>query len=65
MPLDQAHDELMPLVECALTPKGHFKPLEVHASTMASTIHLDRLCFDVACPLSRPLNKTKSCSVSL
>jgi len=29
IPLDQAHDEAMPLVECALTSEGHCKPLEV------------------------------------
>jgi len=29
IPLDQAHDEAMPLVECALIPKGHCMPLEV------------------------------------
>ncbi|XDV31010.1 hypothetical protein PO909_033787 [Leuciscus waleckii] len=29
IPLDQAHDEAMPLVECALTPIGHCRPLDV------------------------------------
>ncbi|XDV20319.1 hypothetical protein PO909_025668 [Leuciscus waleckii] len=65
IPLDQAHDEAMLLVECALTPNEHCIPLEVYASAMASTIYLDRLCFDVASPLERPLNETKSCSVCL
>jgi len=29
--LDHAHDEGMPLVECALTPKGHSSPFVVYA----------------------------------
>lgn len=44
-PLDQAQDEAMPLVEWALTPIGHCRPKEECASEIATTIHLDGLCF--------------------
>ncbi len=44
-PLDHAQDEVMPLVEWALTPLGHCWPKEEYASVIALIIHLDSLCF--------------------
>ncbi len=61
-PLDHAHDEAMPLVEWARTPMGHSRPKEEYASVMASTIHLQSLCFVTGCPLVRLPKLTKSCS---
>ncbi len=65
IPLDHAHDEAMPLVECALMPKGHGRSFDAYAAAMASTIHLDSVCFEAASPLVRPPNETKSCSARL
>ena len=43
-------------------PRGHGRSLDAYAAAMASTIHLDRVCFEAANPLVRPPNETKSCS---
>ncbi len=44
-PLDHAQEEAMPLVEWALTPMGHCKPKEEYAMVIASTNHLEIICF--------------------
>ncbi len=62
-PLDHAQEEAMPLVEWALTPMGHCKPKEEYARVIASTNHLEILCFVTGRPLARLLKLTKNCSV--
>ncbi len=62
IPLDHAKDEVMPLVEWALTPMGHCWPKEEYASIIVSIIHLASLCFVAGDPLVWPLKHTKSCS---
>ncbi len=52
----------MPLVEWALTPMGHCKPKEEYARVIASTNHLEILCFVTGRPLARLPKLTKSCS---
>ncbi len=61
-PLDHAQEEAMPLVEWALTPMGHCKPKEEYATVIASTNHLEILCFVTGRPLARLPKLTKSCS---
>ncbi len=61
-PLDHAQDEAMPLVEWALTPMGHCNPEEEYANVMASTNHLEILCFVTGPPLVWLPKPTKSCS---
>ncbi len=60
--LDHAQDEVMPLVEWALTPMGLFWLKQVYASVIAKIILLDSLCFVTGDPLVRPLKRTKVCS---
>ncbi len=62
IPLDHAQEEVMPLVEWALTPMGHRDPTEEYANVMASTNHLGILCFVTGPPLSWLPKPTKSCS---
>ncbi len=62
-PLDHAQEEAMPLVEWAMTPMGHSKPKEEYARVIASTNHLEILCFVTGPPLARLPKLTKSCSV--
>ncbi len=59
--LDHAQEEEMPLVEWALTPMGHCKHTEEYASVIASTNHLEMLCFVTGRPLARLPKLTKSC----
>ncbi len=47
-PLEHAQEEAMPLVKWALTPMGHCNPKEEYANVMASTNHLEILCFVTA-----------------
>ncbi len=61
-PLDHAQEEAMPLVEWALTPMGHWNPKEQYAKVIASTNHLEILCFIKGLPLTRLPKPTKSCS---
>ncbi len=61
-PLDNTQDEAMPLVEWALTPMGHCNPEEEYANVIASTNHLEILCFLTGPPLARLPKPTKSCS---
>ncbi len=61
-PLDHAQEEAMPLVEWALTPMGHCNPEEEYANVIASTNHLEILCFVTGPPLARLPKPTKSCS---
>ncbi len=61
-PLDHAQEEEMPLVEWALTPMGHCKPKEEYARVIASTNHLEIVCFVTGRPLARLPKLTKSCS---
>ncbi len=51
-PLDHAQDEAMPLVEWALTPMGHCNPKEEYANVIASTNHLEIICFVTGPPLA-------------
>ncbi len=44
-PLDHAQEEAMPLVEWALTPMGHCKPMEEHTRVIAPTNHININCF--------------------
>ncbi len=60
-PLDHAQEEAMPLVEWALTPMGHCKPKEEYASVIASTNHLEIICFVTGISLARLPKPTKSC----
>ncbi len=52
----------LPLVEWALTPMGHCNPEEDYANVIASTNHLEILCFITGPPLAWLLKPTKSCS---
>ncbi len=61
-PLDHAQEEAMPLVEWALTPMGHREPMEEYANVIASTNHLEILCFVTRPPSARLPMPTKSCS---
>ncbi len=61
-PQDHAQEEAMPPVEWALTPMGHCKPKEEYARVIASTNHLEILCFVTGLPLARLPKPTKSCS---
>ncbi len=61
-PLDHAQEEVMPLVEWALTPMGHCNPKEEYANKIASTNHLEIICFVTGPPLTQLLKPTKSCS---
>ncbi len=60
--LDHALEEAIPLVDWALTPMGHCNPKEEYANVIASTNHLEILCFVTRQPLARLLKPTKSCS---
>ncbi len=60
--LDHAQDEAMPLVEGALTLMGHCNPEEEYANVIASTNHLEIICFVTGLPLARLPKPTKSCS---
>ncbi len=57
--LDHAQEEAMPLVEWALTPMGHCDPTEEYANVIASTNHLEIICFITGLLLAKT---TKSCS---
>ncbi len=57
-----AQEEAMPLVEWALIPMGHCNPKEEYANVIASTNHLEILCFVTGPPLARLPKPTKSCS---
>ncbi len=48
----------MPLVEWALTPMGHCDPTEEYTNVIASTNHLEILCFLTGPPLARLLKPT-------
>ncbi len=61
-PLDHAQEDAMPLVKWALTLMGHYNPEEEYANVIASTNHLDILCFVTGSPLARLPKPTKSCS---
>ncbi len=61
-PLDHTQEEAMPLVEWALTPMGHCNPEEDYANVLASTNHLEILCFITGPPLAWLPKPTKSCS---
>ncbi len=61
-PLDHAQDEAMLLVEWALTPMGHCNHEEEYAYVIASTNHLQILCFVTGPPLAWLPKPTKSCS---
>ncbi len=50
------------LVEWALTPMGHCNPEVEYANVIASTNHLEILCFVTRPPLAQLLKPTKSCS---
>ncbi len=52
----------MPLVEWVLTPMGHYKPKEEYARLIASTNHLEMICFVTGLPLAGLPKPTKSCS---
>ncbi len=61
-PLDHAQEEAMPLMEWALTPMRHCKPKEEYARVIASTNHIEMLCFITGLPLAWLPKPTKSCS---
>ncbi len=61
-PLDHAQEEKMPLVEWALTGMGHCNPEEEYTTVIASTNHLEILCFVTGPPLVRLPKPTKSFS---
>ncbi len=61
-PLDHAQEAAMPLVEWALTPMGHCDPTEEYANEIASTNHLEILCFVTGPPLARLPKPTNCCS---
>ncbi len=52
----------MRLVEWALTPMGNCNPKEEYANVIASTNHLEILCFVTGPPLAWLPKQTKSCS---
>ncbi len=52
-PLDHAQEEVMPLVEWALTMMGHCKPKEEYARIIASTNPLEMPCFVTGPPLAQ------------
>ncbi len=54
----------MPLVEGALTPMGHCKPMEEYARVIASTNHLEILCFVTGLPLVRLPKRQKAVLIS-
>ncbi len=58
-PLDHAREEAMPLVEWALTLRGHCKPKEEYARVIASTNHLEIPCFVTRPPLAQLPKLTK------
>ncbi len=60
-PLDHAQEEAMPLVEWALTPMGHCKFKDEYVRMIASTKHLEMLCFVTGRPLAWLPKLTKSC----
>ncbi len=51
--LNNAQEEAMPLVEWALTPMGHCKPKEEHIRVIASTNHIEMLCFETGLTVLR------------
>ncbi len=54
-------DEVMPLVEWALNSMGHCNPEEKYANVIASTNHLEIICFVTGPPLAWLPKQTKSC----
>ncbi len=60
--LDHSQEVAMPLVEWARTPMRHCKPKEEYARVIASTNHLEIICFVTGLPLARLPKPTKSCS---
>ncbi len=60
--MDHVQEEAMPLVEWVLTPMGHYKPKEEYARLIASTNHLEMICFVTGLPLAGLPKPTKSCS---
>ncbi len=58
--LDHAQEEAMPLVEWALTLMGHCNPKKEYANVIASTKHLEILCFVTGPPLARLPKSIKS-----
>ncbi len=61
-PQDHAQEEAMPLVEWAVTPMGHRDHTEEYANVIASTNHLEIICFVTGPPYVWLPNPTKSCS---
>ncbi len=61
-PLEHTQEEAMPLVEWALTQMGHRDPTEEYAHVIASTSHLEILCFVTGPPLAQLPKPTQSCS---
>ncbi len=61
-PLDHAQDDVMPLVEWALTPMGHCNPEEEYANMIASINHQEMICYVTGPPLTWLPKPTKSCS---
>ncbi len=59
---DHAQEDVMPLAEWALTPMGNCNPKEEYANVIASTNHLEILCFVTGPPLAWLPKQTKSCS---
>ncbi len=53
-------EEAMPLVEWALAPMGHCNPKKEYDNVIASTNHLEILCFVTKPPLARLPKPTKS-----
>ncbi len=59
-PLDHAQEQAMTLVEWALAPMGHCNPKKEYDNVIASTNHLEILCFITKPPLARLPKPTKS-----
>ncbi len=53
-PRSNAQEDAMPLVECALTPRGHGKRRAWYAKTIASTFQWASLCLETAFPFCCP-----------
>ncbi len=60
--LDHAQEEALPPVEWTLTPMGHCNPKEEYPNVIASTNHLEIICFITGPPLAQLPKSTKKCS---
>ncbi len=60
--LNHAQEEALPQVEWTLTPMEHCNPKEDYANVIASTNHLEMICFIIGPPLAQLPKPTKSCS---